>query len=167
MSLIATKQPSDHIGHANVKCTFKSKSQNFAYDADFSAFQVPSLFSDRFTYDADKGVITFKDKMTLEELDKLSIDADDQQKWALKNLHYKSNWSESKLHLNVIVPIKQLRSWAFVLSFLYIGLSTRFKDLAIFGLKPFWAFTIGALVNLPLGYLLTTKIFTNYWRAIN
>jgi hypothetical protein len=53
-----------------------------------------------------------------------------------------------------------------VLCFLCIGLSTRFKDLASFGLKPFWAFSIGVAVNVPLGFLLTTKIFARYWQAL-
>ena len=47
-----------------------------------------------------------------------------------------------------------------------IQLSTRFRELATFGLKPFWAFTIGVLVNVPLGYILTTKVFVDYWRAL-
>jgi hypothetical protein len=105
--------------------------------------------------------------MSLEELSLLSTTADEEQKWALKNLQYKSDWFQSELRTKVIVPIKKLRSWAFVLCFLCIGLSTRFKDLATFGLKPFWAFTIGVVVNVPLGYVLTTKVFVNYWRAIH
>ena len=94
------------------------------------------------------------------------LGAEEQQVWALKNLHYHSNWFESELKARAIGPIKSLRSWAFVLCFLCIGLSTRFKDLATFGLKPFWAFTIGVLVNVPLGYLLTTQVFVKFWEAI-
>ena len=104
--------------------------------------------------------------MSLEELAELSSHADAEQKWALKNLQYHSNWFESELVAKAIAPIKKLRSWAFVLCFLCIGLSTRFRDLATFGLKPFWAFTIGVLVNVPLGYLLTTQVFARYWEAI-
>ena len=84
----------------------------------------------------------------------------------MKNLHVKSDWFESQLRVLVITPIKKLRSWAFVLCFLCIGLSTRFKELATLGLKPFWAFTIGVLVNVPLGYILTTRVFVDYWRAL-
>ena len=105
--------------------------------------------------------------MSLQELKQLSDSADQEQRWALKQLHFESDWFLSQLRALVIVPIKKLRSWAFVLCFLCIGLSTRFKDLATFGLKPFWAFTIGVLVNVPLGYLLTTQVFVNYWRALH
>ena len=67
---------------------------------------------------------------------------------------------------NVIGPIKQLRSWAFVFCFLCIGLSTRFKDLATFGMKPFWSFTIGVVVNVILGFILSTIVFADYWSKI-
>ncbi len=166
MSLIAAAPPEDYVGEAPVSGTFKSKAQKYAYDADFSDFQPPAALVERFAYDAADGVITFKGKMSLEELNQLAAHADEEQRWALKNLHAKSDWFESQLRALVIVPIKKLRSWAFVLCFLCIGLSTRFKELATFGLKPFWAFTIGVLVNVPLGYILTTKVFVEYWRAL-
>ena len=35
-----------------------------------------------------------------------------------------------------------------------------------FGLKPFWAFTIGVLVNVPLGYFLSSVVFSRYWAKI-
>jgi len=54
-----------------------------------------------------------------------------------------------------------------VLCFLSIGLSTRFKDLLTFGLKPFWAFTIGVAVNVPLGYFLSTVVFSRFWSNIS
>ena len=77
-----------------------------------------------------------------------------------------SSERESELRKKAISPIKKLRSWAFVLCFLSIGLTTRFKDLATFGMKPFWAFTIGVLVNVPLGYILSTVVFQSYWRFL-
>ena len=166
MSLIAANPPVDYVGEAPVSGTFKSKAQKYEYDADFSSFQVPAALADRFAYDAEAGVITFEGEMSLEELNVLTASADPEQEWALKNLRLESDWFESQLGTLVIAPIKNLRSWAFVLCFLCIGLSTRFKDLATFGLKPFWAFTIGVLVNVPLGYILTTKVFVDYWRAL-
>jgi uncharacterized membrane protein YadS len=166
MSLIAASPPEDYVGKAPVSGTFKSKAQKYEYDADFSNFRVPAALADKFAYDAADEVITFKGKMSLEELNELTANTDEEQRWALKNLHAKSDWFESQLRALVIVPIKKLRSWAFVLCFLCIGLSTRFKELATFGLKPFWAFTIGVLVNVPLGYVLTTKVFADYWRAL-
>jgi uncharacterized membrane protein YadS len=166
MSLIAASPPADFAGRAPVAGTFKSKAQRYEYDADFSGFQVPAAVADKFAYDAAGKVIAFEGKMSLEDLNQLTANADEQQRWALKNLHVESDWFESQLRALVITPIKKLRSWAFVLCFLCIGLSTRFKELATFGLKPFWAFSIGVLVNVPLGYILTTRVFVDYWRAL-
>jgi hypothetical protein len=167
MSVIAASPPEDHVGTVPVSGTFKSKAQKYEYDADFSTFRIPESLTDRFAYHEEDELIRFQGKMSLKDLDELTADADEEQKWALKNLHFKSDWFESQLKALVIVPIKKLRSWAFVLCFLCIGLSTRFKDLATFGLKPFWAFTIGVLVNVPLGYILTTRVFVDYWRALH
>jgi len=86
---------------------------------------------------------------------------------ALKQLRHASDWFFSDLKPKVINPVKKLRSWAFVLCFLCIGLSTRFKDLLTFGLKPFWAFTIGVMVNVPLGYFLSTVVFSKFWSNIS
>ncbi len=166
MSMIAAAAPTDHVGVAGVKGKFKSKAQSYKYDADFSDYAAPADLADKFAYDAEAGAIRFKGKMSLGELNKLLAKANAEQKWALKELQYKSNWFESELKKRAITPIKTLRSWAFVLCFLCIGLSTRFKDLATFGLKPFWAFTIGVIINVPLGYLLTTRAFSSYWQGL-
>ena len=110
--------------------------------------------------------------MSLEEFEilKSAIRVDDPNRHdkigAFKQLRYASDWFESDLRTKVISPIKNLRSWAFVLCFLCIGLQTRFAELATFGMKPFWAFTIGVAINVPLGYLLTTQVFVNFWRAL-
>ena len=66
----------------------------------------------------------------------------------------------------VIGPVKTLRTWAFVFTFLSIGLTTRFRELFQFGWKPISAFTIGVLVNVPLGYILSTIVFKAHWLAI-
>ncbi len=166
MSLVAARQPADHLGRARVEGVFKSKAQKTAYDADFSAYRPPAALAPRFAFDAAAGEITFAGGMTLAELAQLQRAADPQQALALKELHYRADWFESELGEKVIHPIKSLRSWAFVLCFLCIGLSTRFKDLLTFGLKPFWAFTIGVLVNVPLGWLLSTRVFSAFWRAL-
>jgi len=167
MSVIAGLSPENHVGKAAVTGLFKSKAQKKEYNADFSTYQVPEALAHRFSYDAGSQLIIFKGKMTLDELDLLTSAATSpDQKWALKNLHYKSDWFQSELYSKAIGPIKALRSWAFVFCFLCIGLSTRFKDLLIFGMKPFWAFTIGVVVNVPLGFFLSTVVFSNYWQAI-
>jgi uncharacterized membrane protein YadS len=167
MSIIAGLAPADHMGKAAAKGKFKSKAQQHAYTADFSDYQVPQELAHKFAYDSQAQVILFKGKMSLEELNVLTSHATtSDQKWALKNLHFKSDWFQSELYSRAIGPIKKLRSWAFVFCFLCIGLSTRFKDLLTFGMKPFWAFTIGVLVNVPLGFILSTIVFSGYWQAI-
>lgn len=167
MSLVAANPPTDYVGEAPVVGAFKSKAQKHDYEADFSDYQAPPSVASKFSYDEARQSIRFKGKMSLPELKALSEPADAEQRWALKRLHHESDWFGSKLKALAIGPIKKLRSWAFVLCFLCIGLSTRFRELATFGLKPFWAFTIGVLVNVPLGFLLTTKVFVSYWRAIH
>ncbi|HKJ93373.1 MAG TPA: putative sulfate exporter family transporter [Longimicrobiales bacterium] len=67
----------------------------------------------------------------------------------------------------LITPIKTLRTWTFVFTFLCIGLTTRFKELARFGMPPFWAFTVGVLVNVPLGFLLSTVVFKSFWLSVH
>jgi len=63
----------------------------------------------------------------------------------------------------VIAPVKTLRTWTFIFTFLAIGLTTRFKEIFQFGWKPLLAFTCGVVVNVPLGYFLSTVVFRSYW----
>jgi len=67
---------------------------------------------------------------------------------------------------SLILPITALRTWAFTFSFLSIGLTTRFRDLASTGFKPFLAFTFGVVVNVALGYFLSVVVFGHYWSSI-
>jgi len=67
---------------------------------------------------------------------------------------------------DLIKPIKTLRTWTFVFTFLCIGLTTRFKELLMFGWKPFWAFTIGVMVNVPLGFILSAYLFAEFWMRL-
>lgn len=66
----------------------------------------------------------------------------------------------------LIAPITSLRTWAFTFSFLSIGLTTRFRDLAAAGSKPFIAFTSGVVVNVIVGYLLSVVVLGHYWANI-
>ena len=66
----------------------------------------------------------------------------------------------------VLGPIKGLRGWAFILCFLCIGLTTRFKALAATGWKPFAAFTCGVVVNVALGFLFSSMILNSYWTTV-
>ena len=63
----------------------------------------------------------------------------------------------------VLAALKELRGWFFVLTFLSIGLTTRLRDLTKVGYKPLLAFAIGVAINVPLGYLLSTQVFQNFW----
>jgi uncharacterized integral membrane protein (TIGR00698 family) len=72
----------------------------------------------------------------------------------------------SHLKPELIAPIKVLRSWTFVFTFLCIGFTTRFRELAKFGWKPLAAFAAGVAVNVPLGYFLSTVVFAKYWKGL-
>jgi uncharacterized membrane protein YadS len=63
----------------------------------------------------------------------------------------------------LVAPLKDLRSWAFIFCFLSIGLTTRFRDLAHAGVKPFAAFSAGVVVNVLLGFLLSAYVFAAHW----
>lgn len=67
----------------------------------------------------------------------------------------------------LVAPLIGLRTWAFTFCFLSIGLTTRFRDLAPAGGKPFWAFTAGVVVNLIVGYILSVVVFGEYWATLN
>jgi uncharacterized integral membrane protein (TIGR00698 family) len=67
---------------------------------------------------------------------------------------------------SLILPITALRTWVFTFSFLSIGLTTRFRELAAAGIKPFAAFTFGVVVNVALGYFLSIVVFGHYWANI-
>ena len=64
---------------------------------------------------------------------------------------------------SLVAPIKDLRTWAFIFCFLSIGLTTRFRELASAGRKPFAAFTAGVLVNVALGFILSAFVFVAHW----
>jgi uncharacterized membrane protein YadS len=67
---------------------------------------------------------------------------------------------------NLVAPLKDLRSWTFIFCFLSIGLTTRFRELAGIGTKPFFGFTAGVVVNVILGFLLSAFVFASYWKGV-
>jgi uncharacterized integral membrane protein (TIGR00698 family) len=67
---------------------------------------------------------------------------------------------------NLVAPIKDLRSWAFIFCFFSIGLTTRFRELAGVGSKPLLGFSAGVVVNVILGFLLSAVVFANYWSGV-
>jgi uncharacterized membrane protein YadS len=172
MSVVAASQPADRVGAASTRGTFKDEAETIRYDADFSGYRPPAHLAERFSVSRDGSAIRFRGEMEAEDYTALrdAISPDDPDRadkiGALKQLQHESLWYESVLTPRLISPIKKLRSWAFVLCFLAIGLSTRFAELTTFGLRPFWAFTIGVLVNVPLGYFLSTVVFASYWSRL-
>ncbi|MDH2927572.1 putative sulfate exporter family transporter [Lonepinella koalarum] len=66
----------------------------------------------------------------------------------------------------VLSTLKNLRGWFFTLTFLSIGLTTRFRDLAAVGIKPVLAFSFGVAINLPLGYWLSNHVFVSFWENL-
>jgi uncharacterized integral membrane protein (TIGR00698 family) len=66
----------------------------------------------------------------------------------------------------LVGPIKDLRSWAFIFCFLSIGLTTRFRELATGGRKPFLAFSAGVVVNVILGFVLSVFVFGSHWENL-
>ncbi len=67
----------------------------------------------------------------------------------------------------LVAPIKDLRTWVFIFCFFSIGLTTRFRDLARAGTQPFAAFSIGVLVNVALGLLLSGYVFADHWNNLH
>ena len=57
--------------------------------------------------------------------------------------------------------------WAgFIFCFFSIGLTTRFRDLATVGRKPFGAFTVGVAVNVLLAFALSVYVFGGHWAGL-
>jgi uncharacterized integral membrane protein (TIGR00698 family) len=67
---------------------------------------------------------------------------------------------------SLIAPITSFRTWVFTFSFLSIGLTTRFREFAKAGIKPFIAFTVGVIVNVILGFILSVIVFGHYWSSL-
>jgi uncharacterized integral membrane protein (TIGR00698 family) len=63
----------------------------------------------------------------------------------------------------LVAPVKDLRTWAFIFCFLSIGLTTRFRELANAGRKPFLAFSAGVVINVLLGFILSAFVFASHW----
>lgn len=66
----------------------------------------------------------------------------------------------------LVAPLQVLRTWAFTFAFLAIGLTTRVRDFTSVGAKPFYAFTIGVVVNVILGFVLSTQVFGGFWSRL-
>jgi len=67
---------------------------------------------------------------------------------------------------SLVGPVKDLRTWAFIFCFLSIGLTTRFRELASAGRRPFLAFSAGAIVNVIVGFILSAIVFASHWENL-
>ena len=83
---------------------------------------------------------------------------------AAKGLSYDAY--KKTLTPDLVVPLQGLRTWAFTFCFLSIGLTTRLRDLAAAGARPFYAFSAGVVVNVILGYVLSTIVFADFWTKL-
>ena len=66
----------------------------------------------------------------------------------------------------LVAPLQALRTWAFTFAFLSIGLTTRLREFAAVGARPFYAFSIGVAVNVILGFVLSTQVFGEFWNRL-
>lgn len=66
----------------------------------------------------------------------------------------------------LVAPLQALRTWAFTFAFLAIGLTTRLREFVSVGGKPFYAFTTGVVINVVLGYALSTQVFVDFWTKL-
>lgn len=73
---------------------------------------------------------------------------------------------KAKIEPLLVAPVRNLRTWAFIFSFLSIGLTTRIRDFSQAGWKPVQAFTLGVVVNVVLGFFLSTQVFVGFWEQL-
>jgi len=73
---------------------------------------------------------------------------------------------KQKVLPSLVTPLQSLRVWAFTFTFLSIGLTTRVRDFAAVGARPFYAFTAGVIVNVILGFVLSTQVFVEFWSRL-
>jgi uncharacterized integral membrane protein (TIGR00698 family) len=66
----------------------------------------------------------------------------------------------------LVGPLQALRTWTFTFAFLSIGLTTKVREFAAVGARPFYAFTAGVAVNVVLGFVLSTQVFSEFWTRL-
>jgi uncharacterized integral membrane protein (TIGR00698 family) len=66
----------------------------------------------------------------------------------------------------LVAPLQAIRTWAFTFAFLSIGLTTRVREFIAVGARPFIAFTIGVIINVALGFFLSTQVFGDFWTKL-
>ena len=81
--------------------------------------------------------------------------------------HYGQSAYHDAVTPQLVTPIKDLRTWAFIFCFFSIGLTTRVRELVRIGPRPFLAFTAGVVVNVLLGLALSAWVFAPHWRSLS
>jgi uncharacterized membrane protein YadS len=78
------------------------------------------------------------------------------------------SYAEYKTSLTpaLVAPLQALRIWAFTFAFFSIGLTTRIRDFVGVGRAPFYAFSVGVVVNVFLGYILSAEVFGDFWARL-
>ncbi|WP_297393953.1 putative sulfate exporter family transporter [Acidiferrobacter sp.] len=71
------------------------------------------------------------------------------------------------LRHHLLVPLVGLRTWAFTLCFLAIGLNTHFRQLLAVERRVVLVFSVGVMVNLVVGYVLSVMVFGGQWTALH
>jgi uncharacterized integral membrane protein (TIGR00698 family) len=66
----------------------------------------------------------------------------------------------------LVAPLQVFRTWAFTFAFLSIGLTTRIREFGSIGARPFYAFAVGVAVNVVLGFVLSTQVFSEFWNRL-
>ncbi len=84
--------------------------------------------------------------------------------WAVSGISY-ADYGKTVVPA-LVAPIKDLRTWAFTFCFLSIGLTTRLREMAHAGRKPFLAFSAGVAFNVVLGFILSAIVFAHYWENL-
>ncbi|HEX4242605.1 MAG TPA: putative sulfate exporter family transporter [Steroidobacteraceae bacterium] len=67
---------------------------------------------------------------------------------------------------SLVAPLQGLRTWAFTFAFLSIGLTTKVRELVSVGARPFYAFAAGVAINVVLGFVLSTQVFSDFWSRL-
>ena len=81
--------------------------------------------------------------------------------------HYGQSAYHDTVTPQLVTPLKDLRTWAFIFCFFSIGLTTRARDLARIGPRPLLAFSAGVLVNVILGFVLSAWVFAPHWQSLH
>ncbi|MBF0470900.1 MAG: putative sulfate exporter family transporter [Gammaproteobacteria bacterium] len=68
---------------------------------------------------------------------------------------------------HLLQPIAAVRGWVFIFCFLSIGLTTRFRDLKAVNMQTITPFSIGVIINVIIGFILSVYVFGDYWSNLS